>query len=108
MSKAFFWFEIIIYDANVESKSVGIDQVINSYQLIIQSGMNVFNVTVGCKISCIVSKMNKTHLIWENAHASDTVKRRGPNSEPCGTPNVMFDIEQVQFLIETYCFLLLK
>ena len=24
-----------------------------------------------------------------------------PNTVPCGTPNVMFDIEELQFLIET-------
>ena len=35
-------------------------------------------------------------------------KSTGPNTEPCGTPNVMFDIEELQFLIETYCFLLVK
>ena len=35
-------------------------------------------------------------------------KSTGPNTEPYGTPNVMFDIEELQFLIETYCFLLGK
>ena len=35
-------------------------------------------------------------------------KSTGPNTEPCGTPNVMFDIEELKFLTETYCFLLLK
>ena len=37
-----------------------------------------------------------------------TKESTGPNTDPCGTPNVMFDIEELQFLIETYCFLLLK
>ena len=43
-------------------------------------------------------------------YMSLTYKRKstGPNTEPCGTLNVMFDIEELQFLIETYCFLLLK
>ena len=35
-------------------------------------------------------------------------KSTEPNTEPCGTPNVMFDIEELEFLTETYCFLLLK
>ena len=29
-----------------------------------------------------------------------------PNTEACETTNVMFHIEELQFLIETYCFLL--
>ena len=29
-------------------------------------------------------------------------KSTGPNTEPCGTPNIMFDIEGLQFLIQTY------
>ena len=29
-------------------------------------------------------------------------KSTGPNTDPCGTPNVMFDIEDLQFLTETY------
>ena len=32
-------------------------------------------------------------------------KNTGPNTEPCETPNAMFDIEELQFLIGTYCFL---
>ena len=35
-------------------------------------------------------------------------KSTGPNTEPCGTPNVMFDIEELEFLTMTYCFLLRK
>ena len=34
-------------------------------------------------------------------------KSTGPNTKHCGTPNVIFDIEERQFLIETYYFLLL-
>ena len=30
-------------------------------------------------------------------------KSTGPNTELCGTPNVMFDIDELQFLIESYC-----
>ena len=35
-------------------------------------------------------------------------KSTGANNDPCGIPNVMFEIEELQFLVETYCFLLLK
>ena len=35
-------------------------------------------------------------------------KSTGLHTEPCETSNVMFDIEELQLLIETYCFLLLK
>ena len=93
---------------DVKRKSVGLELIINTYQLPIHSGMDIVNVTVGCKNSCIISKMNKTHLIWGSIHVIDIRKSTGPNTEPCGTPNVMFDIEEFQFLIETYCFLLVK
>ena len=36
------------------------------------------------------------------------IKRIGPSTEPCGTPNAMFDIEELKVWTETYCFLLLK
>ena len=29
-------------------------------------------------------------------------KSTGPNTEPWGTPNVMFDTEELEFLTETY------
>ena len=29
-----------------------------------------------------------------------------PNTEPCGTPNVMFNNVELEFLIDTYCLLL--
>ena len=50
---------------DVERKSVGLEPVINSYQLPIHSGMDIVNVTVRCKNCCIISKMNKKHLIWD-------------------------------------------
>ena len=36
------------------------------------------------------------------------IKSTGPSTNPCGTPDVMFVIEEPQFLIEIYCFPLLK
>ena len=84
---------------DIERKSVGLESVINTYQLPIHSGMDIVNVTVGCKNCCIISK-----CIWfEDLYMSLIYKRKST-----GTPNVMFDIEELQFLIETYCFLLLK
>ena len=35
-------------------------------------------------------------------------KSTGINTDPCGTHNVMFDIDELQFLTEKCCFLLLK
>ena len=31
-------------------------------------------------------------------------KSTGPNTDACGTPNVMFDIEELEFLTETLLF----
>ena len=71
--------------------------------------MYTVNVTVGCKNCCVVSKMNKTHLICEFMHVIDMQKKStGLNTDLCETPDVMFDIEEQQFLTETYYFLLLK
>ena len=36
------------------------------------------------------------------------IKSTGPNPDPYETFNVMFVIEELAFLTETYCFLLLK
>ena len=61
------------------------------------------NVTVGCKNCCIVSKMNKTYLIFESMYVCMSYiyskKSNGPNTEPCWH-RVMFEIEERQFLIE--------
>ena len=68
------------------------------------------NVTVGCKICCIFSKMNKTHPIWRSIHVIDIQKKRLYPTPilACGTPNVMFDIEELHFLIETSANIRLK
>ena len=42
--------------SNVERKSVGLEPVINSYWFAVYYGMNIVNVTVGCKT-------NKAHLV---------------------------------------------
>ena len=94
---------------DVERMSVGLESTINTYQLPIHSGMDIVTVTVGCKNCRIISKMNKTNLIWGSINVIDIQKKEyWANTEPCGTPNVMFDIEELQLLIETYCFLLVK
>ena len=83
--------------------------IINTYQLPIHSGMDIVNVTVGWKT--VVSSAKWTKRIWfEDLYMLLIYKRKstGPNTDPCGTPNVMFDIEELQFSIETYCFLLVK
>ena len=60
---------------DVESKSVDLEPVINAYQLPIHSGMDIVNVTVGCKNCCIISKINKAHLIWGSIHVIDIQKK---------------------------------
>ena len=61
---------------DVERKSVGLEPVSNTYQLPIHSGMDIVNVTVGCKNCCIIRKMNKTHLIWGSIHVIDIQKKK--------------------------------
>ena len=58
----------------------------------------------------VVSSTKWTKRFWfEDLYISLIYKRKsaGPNTEPCATSNVMFDVEELQFLIEKYCFLLL-
>ena len=81
-----------------ERKSVGFEPIINSYQFPIHSGMNIVNVTVGCRT--VVSSAKWTKRIWfEDLCMSMIYKRKsiGPNTDPCGTPNVMLDIENCSF-----------
>ena len=56
-------------------KSVTIEPVINTYQLPIHSGMDIVNVNVGCKNCCIISKMNKMHLILGSIYVIDIQKK---------------------------------
>ena len=96
MSNAFFLvgdYHIWSF-TNVQRKSVGLDPVINPYHFPVHSGMNIVNVTVSCKNCFIVSKMNKKHLVWGFMHAIDIQKKKDwANTDPCGTPNIMIDIE---------------
>ena len=66
----------ILNFTDVERKSVGLEPVINTYQLPIHSGMDIVNVTVRCKNCCTISKMNKTHLIWGSIHVIDVQKKK--------------------------------
>ena len=59
----------------------------------------------------VVSSAKWTKHIWfEDLFMSLIYKRKStlPNTEPCRIPYVMFDKEELQLLIETYCFMLLK
>ena len=60
---------------DVERKSVGLESVMNAYQLPIHSGVDIVNVTIGFENCCIISKMNKTHLIWGSIHIVDIKKK---------------------------------
>ena len=62
-------------------------------------------------LSIVYWSAKSTKRIWfEDLYMSLIYKRKstGPHTKSYETPNVMFDIEELQFLIETYCFLLLK
>ena len=68
---AYFWLEIIIYEVLLTLRESLL--VFNTYQLPIHSGMDIVNVTVGCKNCCIFSKM---HLIWGSIHVVDIQQKR--------------------------------
>ena len=59
----------------------------------------------------VVSSAKWTKCIWfDDLYMSLIYKRKstGPNMETCETPNVLFDLEELQFWIEMYCFLLVE
>ena len=64
--------DYLIWSFTDIERSVGL---INTYQLPIHSGMDIVNVTVRCKNCCIISRMNKTHLIWGSIHVIDIQKK---------------------------------
>ena len=91
---------------DVERKSVGLEPIINTYQLPIHSGLMSLS-----DAKTVISSAKWTKRIWfEDLYMSLIYKRKsaGINTEPCGPPNILFDIEELPFLIETYCFLLVK
>ena len=69
----------------------------------------IVNVTVRCKNCCSICKMNKMHLIWGHINVIDMQKKEyWAQHQPLWNTHVMLDMEELQFLIETYCFLLGK
>ena len=68
--------------------------------------MNVVNVTVNAK-KLLYSQQNE-HLICRSIHVIDVQEQKyWAQHRSLWRPNVIFEIEK-QYLIETYCFLLLK
>ena len=67
----------------------------------------IVNVTVGCKNYCIMSKMKKTHLIWESIHVID-IQKKEYWAQHRSLWNTQCNVwhKELQFLIKTYCFLL--
>ena len=112
MSNAFLVGDYHIWSfTNDQRKSIGLEPVINSYQFPVHCGMNIVNVTTLSDAKTVVSSAKWTKRIWfEDLCMSFIYKRKntGLNTDPCGTRNVMFDIEELEFLTETYWFLLLK
>ena len=74
-------------------KFAGLEPVINSHKFPVESGMDILTVTVGCKYCCIVSRMNKMHMIRSSIYVIDINKNMRPNNKLCGTSNAMLDIE---------------
>ena len=60
--------------------------------------MNIVNVTPDAKT--VVSSAKLTNRIrFEDLCMSFIYKRStGPNTDPCGTPNLMFDIEELELI----------
>ena len=107
----FFWLEIIIYEILLALR----ESLLALSQLSIPTS-SLFTVAWTSLMSLsnaktVVSSAKWTTRIWfEDLYMSLIYKRKStrPNTEPCRTTNVTVDIEKLQFLIETYCFLLLK
>ena len=107
-SITFFWLEIIIYEVLLTLR----ESLLALSQLSAPTS-SLFTVAWTLLMSLsdantVVSSAKWTKRIWFYMSLIYKRKSTGPNTDPCGTPNVMFDIEELQFLIETYCFLLLK
>ena len=109
MSNAFFWLQIIIYEVLLTFReNLLVLSKLSTPTSSLFTVANTVNVTVGCK-TVVSSAITKAHLDRDLC-MSLIYKRKstGPNTEPCGTHNLMFDVEELEFLTETYCFLLLK
>ena len=111
MSIAFFWLEIIIYEVflTLRESLVALSQLSTPTSLLF-TGAWILLMSLS-EAKTVESSAKWTKCSWfEDLYMSLIYKRSStePNTEPCGTPTVMFDIEELQFLIEEYCFLLLK
>ena len=58
---------------DIERKSVGLEPVINAYQLPIHCGRDIVKSLSDAKT--ITNKTNKTHLIWGSIHVIDIQKK---------------------------------
>ena len=108
MSNACFWLEIIIYEVLLtfrESLSV-MSQLSTSTSSLFTEAWTLLMSLSDAKT--VVSSAKWTKRIWSEDLCMLLMYKRKSTGVPCGTPNVMFDIEELGFLTETYCFLLLK
>ena len=110
MSNAFFWLEIIIYEVLLTfTESLLVFRRLST----LMGCQSTMAWTLSMSLSdaeTVLSSAKWTKRIWfEDLCMSLTYKRKssGPSTEPCRTPNVMFDIEELEFLTEIF-FLLLK
>ena len=89
LSNVSFRLEMIIYEALL---TLNESLLALSHLSTPTSAINIVNVSIGCKNSCIVSTQNASdRRIY--THVIDIQKKSsGPNTDPCGTPNVMFDL----------------
>ena len=109
ISIAFFWLENALYEVllTLRGSLLALIQLSTPTSSLFTMALTLLMTLSDAKTFV----MNKTHLIWASIHYMSLIytrKSTGHNTEPSRTPNVMFDMEQMQFFIETNCFLLLK
>ena len=106
MSNAFFWLEIIIYEVllMIRESLLLLSQLSIPTSSLFTEAWTLLMSLLDAKTVVSLAKWTKRN--WsEDLCMSLMYKRKStmPNTEACGTCNEMFDIEELEFLTETYC-----
>ena len=77
ISNACFWLDINIYEVLLMFReSLLVLSQLSTPTSSLHWGMNIVNITVGCKNCFIISKMNKAHLVWGSMHVIDIQNKK--------------------------------
>ena len=111
MSNVYFWLEIIIYHILLTFREslLALSQLSTPTSSLFTEAWTLLMSLSDAKT--VVSSAKWTKRIWSEDQCMSLMYKRkstGSNTDPRGTLKVMFDIEELKFLTETYCFLLLK